>query len=342
MILISATGSGGTNRLVESKKENFIGITSDKYKLFTSVLETNILVPHASDEESYIKSVNKIIKQYNIELFIPNSDLEVYTVSKNIGKIKTKTFIPSFEIVNLTFDKWKFHQRLQELHISSAKTFLIKTDDDVKKAFQTINQSTLWCRTRTGSGSKHTSKVVSVKDAISYIDHCCSVYNLSKDQFLISEYLGGDDMAVMTLWKDGKIKMCKMAKRVRYSGAAGESTPIVIESFYDKEVEMFVVNAIERLNLNPSGLLNIDMKCYEDQTLAITEINPGRFYYNMQLFNSGKLNAFQMFLELANGAKLDFTWDDPEVIFLREQDNRPTIITKEIYTKIQKRMQWKD
>lgn len=328
MILISATGGGGTNRLVENSNEKFIGITSDKYKLFTSVLNINILVPHASDEKAYISKVNKIIKEYNIELFIPNSDLEVFIVSKNIDKINTKTFIPSFDIVDLTFDKWNFHQKLKKLNILSANTFNIQTNDDIKEAFETINQPILWCRTRSGSGSKHTSKVVSIEDATSYIEHCCSVYNLPKNEFLISEYLSGEDMAVMTIWKNGEIKMCKMAKRVRYNGEAGESAPNVIESFYDKKVAQFIIDSINKLNLNPSGLLNIDMKCYEDGTFAITEINAGRFYYNMQLFNSGEVNAFEQFLKVARDEDIGFLYDDPEVIFIREQDNQPTIINK--------------
>jgi len=329
MILISAAGSGGTNRLVENNKNEFIGITNDNYKLFTSVLDINIQVPHATNEETYILEVNKIIKKYNIELFIPNSDLEVYIVAKYIDKIKTKTFIPNFEFVNLTFDKWSFHQRLQELNITSALTFNINSDDDIEQAFSKINQKTLWCRTRSGSGSKHTSKVVSVEDAKAYINHCCSVYNLQKNEFLISEFLSGFDMAVMTIWKNGKIKMCKMAKRVRYNGAPGESAPNVIESFYDKKVEDFVIDAINKLNLNANGILDIDIKCYEDGTLAITEINAGRFYYNMQLFNYGKVNALKCFMDTARNKDIGFLHDDPEIIFIREQDNRPTIITKE-------------
>jgi predicted ATP-grasp superfamily ATP-dependent carboligase len=328
MILISAAGGGGTNRLIDKYKEKFIGITNDKYKLFTSVLDINILVPSAASQNEYIQKVNEVIEQYDITLFIPNSDIEVYAVSKNIEKFKTKVFIPSFDIVDLTFDKWKFHQKLNEKNISSAHTFNITNDDDVKKAFKILNQTPLWCRTRSGSGSKHTSKVIDVDDAISYINHCCNVYNLEKSEFLISEYLGGSDMAVMTIWKDGNIKMCKMAKRVRYNGAAGESAPNVIESFYEKKVETFVIEAINSLNLNPNGILNIDIKCYEDETLAITEINAGRFYYNMQLFNSGRVNALQCFLDTANGKDIGFLYDDPKVIFIRDQDNKPTIISQ--------------
>lgn len=333
MILISAAGSGGTNRLVEPVKEKFIGITADKYKLFSSVLKINILTPNAKDEINYIKKLNEIIQTYTITLFIPNSDIEVYVCTKYINEIKTKTFLPNFDLVDLTFDKWKLHQRLQELNIPSALTFNIQSDKDIVTAFNSIKKTPLWCRTRRGSGSKNTSKVINIEDARSYIKHCNTVYKIPIDEFLISEYLAGEDMAVMTIWKDNDIKMCKMAKRVRYSGEAGESAPNVIESFYDSHIEKFIINAIKKLKLNPHGILNIDIKCYEDGTPAITEINAGRFYYNMQLFNYGTINALQVFLELVNNKAMEFVYDDPEIIFIREQDNEPHIITKKHFNR---------
>lgn len=329
MILISAAGSGGTNRLIQDSKEKFIGITNDKYKIFASIIEKNILVPHASNEEEYINKVNEIIEDNNIDLFIPNSDLEVWVVSKHIDKIKTKTFIPQFDLVDLTFDKWSFHQKLQEHNISSAKTFNIKSYDDIELAFNTLKTTPLWCRTRSGAGSKNTSKVISIEDAKSYIEHNCKVYDIPMEEFLISEFLAGTDMAVMTIWKDGVLKMCKMAKRVRYNGQPGESAPNVIESFYEEKVKEFVEDSINKLGYKLNGILDIDIKCYEDETLAITEINAGRFYYNMQLFNYGKVNAFECFLKTARGEDIGFLSDDPKVLFIREQDNRPTIVLQE-------------
>ena len=95
MFLISAAGSGGTNRIVEGvNKEDFIGITNDRYKFLASVLKKNYLVPIANQEDLYIKKVNEIIKDEKITLFIPNSDREVFVVTKNIQKIDTNTFLP--------------------------------------------------------------------------------------------------------------------------------------------------------------------------------------------------------------------------------------------------------
>jgi len=331
MILISAAGSGGTNELVRGSSQEFIGITNNRYKLFTSVLAVNILVPSATDEENYIKKVNEIIKEYAIELFIPNSDIEVYIVSKNLHKIETKTFLPSVETVAVTLDKWKFYQKMKSLNVSVAKTFLINEKQDIVKAFEHLKQTPLWCRVRDGAGSKYTSKVITPEDAQAYIEHCLNVYNLKMDDFLISEYLGGEDFAVMTIWKKGMLKLCKMAKRVAYIGAAGESPPNVIETFYDENVHTFVEEAIKKLDSDADGILNVDMKCYSDGSYAITEINAGRFYYNMPLFNYGELNAFEAFFNIVDGKEIVKMSDDPEVIFIREQDNRPVVIEKKVF-----------
>lgn len=330
MFLISAAGSGGTNRLIESYKDNFIGITADKYKIFTSVLSTNYLVPLAIQEEEYIKEVNRISKLHNIELFIPNSDAEVFTTTKYIKQINTKTFLPDYELVRMTFDKWDFYLAAKNADIEVAETFHITQEDDIEKAFKSLNQKPLWCRAKSGSGSRFTSKVISVEDAKYYIRHQTILNDLPKDEFLISEYLPGDDIAVMTIWKDGEIKMCKMAKRTRYFKKAGESPPNVLESFFDKKIESFVIDSIKKLTSSANGVLNIDIKCREDGTPAITEINAGRFYYNMQLFNSGRFKAFEIFLKLASGQDMPYCTENPDVIFIREQDNEPYIISKHL------------
>ncbi len=331
MILISAAGSGGTNRMVEGvKEEGFVGITNDRYKYFASILKKNYLVADASDEDAYIDAINSIVKRESVTLFIPNSDREVYVAAKNKERIAARTFLSDFDFVDLCFDKLTTHRAMERNGIASAKTFHIKSDEDIEKAFATIKQRPLWCRVRLGSGSKHTSKVLDVADAKCFIERSCTLYGLEKEDFLISEYLGGDDIAVMTLWKEGEAKMCKMAKRVSYDGYPGEAPPNIIESFYDKEVEKFVISSIRKLAASPNGVINVDIKCYEDGALAITEINPGRFYYNMSLFNYGKINAFALFLDLARGRECGFLYDDPEVVFIREQDNPPKVIRKEL------------
>ncbi|RUM44603.1 MAG: hypothetical protein DSY46_05200 [Hydrogenimonas sp.] len=330
MYLISAAGSGGTNRLVESCKSDFIGMTADKYKIHTSVLSTNYLVPMAVEEEAYVEAVNRISKQHGIELFIPNSDSEVFTTTKYIEHIGVKTFLPDHELVRATFDKWDFYLAAKKAGVEVAETFHITSEKEIEKAFESLEQRPLWCRVKSGSGSRYTSKVLSVEDAKHYIRHQLLLNSLPDDEFLISEYLPGDDIAVMTIWKDGHIKMCKMAKRTRYFKKAGESPPSVLESFFDPKIESFVIESIQKLTSSANGVLNVDIKCREDGTPVVTEINAGRFYYNMQLFNSGNFHAFEIFLKLAEGEDLAYCTEDPEVIFIREQDNEPYIIPKHL------------
>lgn len=331
MILISAAGGGGTNSLLENRSDlsRFIGITNDKYKLFTSILEKNCLAPHAGDEKNYIEVINRIIKKENVTLFIPNSDYEALIAAKYHKDIEANIFLPSYEFISITFDKWEFYKKATLVGVKMAKTFHAVDRDSIETAFEMINTRPLWCRVKDGSGSKYTTKVDSVEDACNYIDHLCRLYNVNKDQFLLSEYLAGEDMAVMTIWQNGSIKMCKMAKRTRYNTHAGESPPNILESFYDKKVEDFVIDSIKKLETTPHGILNVDIKCYEDGELAITEINAGRFYYNMPLFNSGNIHAFELYLKMAYGEDVKtFESEDPQVIFIRDQDNKPKVISK--------------
>ncbi|MEZ4952715.1 MAG: hypothetical protein R2825_03975 [Saprospiraceae bacterium] len=333
-ILITAAGSGGTNALLNTLHDDsyqFVGTNIDRFKAACSVTKRSYLVPRATDEEDYIETINKIIAIEKPALLIPNSDIEAEILAKHRDRIKTRTFLPSYEVIVLCQDKFKMYEYCRKKKVHVAKTISLKKMSDLDTLPEHFSGFPLWARIRTGAGSKHTSKIFSVEHAKQFISHKTTAYKIKISDFTISEYLPGNDYAVMTLWKEGELVLIKMAHRAQYFGQQGESPPSVIKCTYSQKIVDFAIDAVKKFNPGANGVYNLDIKIDKNNNIALTEVNIGRFYYNMPIFNlTGKHNAFQVFLKCALGKEHGYGLNDwEEKIFIREMDNRPYIFTEE-------------
>lgn len=333
-ILITAAGGGGTNRLIDTLNDrnySFIGTNINKFKAACSIADKTYLVPRALEEENYISTINKICEIEKPDLFIPNSDIEVEIVSKHKDKIKVKTFLPSYNVIKLFQDKYLSYEFCRDNNINTAKTINLSSIDDINTIDKYFDNFPLWCRIKSGSGSKFTSMIYSKTHANNFISYVLEANDIDISEFLISEVLPGNDYAVMTIWKNGELVFCKMAHRMYYFNKQGQSPPYVIKTFFDKKILEFVTEATLKLDKNMNGLLNFDLKVDSNNKVALTEINTGRFYYNMPLFNTtDNINGFQYFLKTAfNEIKNYPVFGKEEKYFIREMDNCPYVFTKE-------------
>ncbi len=335
-ILITAAGSGGTNALLNTFNNDqyrFIGTNVNKYKAVCSVTDKTYLIPKAKDEENFIEAINKIIAIEQPQLLIPNSDIEAEILAKHRDRVNTKMFLPNHDVIVILQDKYLMYEFCIKNQINVAKTIPLEKLSDLDKIPDHFSDYPLWARIRTGAGSKHTSKIFSVEHAKNFIAHATTAYKkkVGIEDFTVSEYLPGHDYAVMTLWKDGELVLIKMAHRAAYFGLQGETPPYVIKCTYSQEIKDFAVATVKKFNPKANGVYNLDIKFDKNNEIALTEINIGRFYYNMPIFNlTGKNNAFQVFLDVAFGNEHEYGLSDwEEKIFIRDMDNPPHLFTQE-------------
>jgi carbamoylphosphate synthase large subunit len=339
-ILVTAAGGGGTNNMINTVNDDsysFIGCNIDKFKAACSFTDRTYLVPRASDERNYIDSIKKIIEKENLDGIAPNSDMEVEILAKYKDEINANLLLPSYEAAHICQDKMRMYDFCIEHDIPVAKTLHVKSFDELDRIEEEFDEYPLWCRIKSGAGSKHTSKIFSIPDAKHFISHVLEANKIDISEFLISELLPGDDYAVMTTWRDGELVLCKMAHRMHYFGKPGESPPYVIKTFFDQEVLDFAIETAKKFQDKPTGNYNFDIKKDKDNNIALTEINAGRFYYNMPIFNlTGPNNAFQIYLKTLMGEKVEgplLEYD--EKYFIRDMDNYPRVYSKsEIENKV--------
>jgi predicted ATP-grasp superfamily ATP-dependent carboligase len=341
-ILITGAGSGGTNCLLSTLNTReeyvFIGCNANKHRVVCSNTDYTYLVPEARDTENYVESINKICKKHSVDLVVPNSDIEVEVLSIHQDNLHASLFLPDTKTILLSQDKMVMHDFCQKNGVPVAKAVAFQNLEDISKIDTVFDSYPLWCRIKSGAGSKFTSKIYSASHARQYIEHIITANDVSLDEFIISELLPGNDYLVMTTWRGGSLVQCKMAHRMSYFGKQGESPPYLIKSFFDDEVFEFAVNTSKIFSPKPNGNFNFDLKLDVNGKIHLTEINPGRFYYNMSLFNSTSgFNSFNVFLKAAFGNLNELSLPligKEEKFFIRDQDNSPSVLSPEEFQRI--------
>jgi len=334
-ILISACGGGGTDALLETaviiKNSEYVfkGITDNVYGQFKSILgkDQTFLICRAENELEYIQQLNQIIIQQKIDFFIPNSDIEAYVVSKYNQLIQCETISASFGEMQISQCKEKTHQFCLENNLWTPKTKSYKFFIEAINCEYLDSNYPKWCRTKTGAGSKNSFMAQNKNEVVNFINSAVRDKKFKWDDFIVSDFLPGEDCLITSIWVRGKLKYIGMANRVSYIGAPGQSPPNVIITIYRKELEDLLRKCVSRINPSAHGLYNIDIKYDNLGKPNITEFNLGRFYYNMPIFNSGTISMFDCYLDHFVRKK-----DHPLIRkeegwhFLREQDKCPTVI----------------
>lgn len=332
-ILITAAGGGGTNGLVSTLGEHpyrFIGTNASFYKAAASIIHPTYLIAPASDEVKYINDLNKIIDKHQVELVIPNSDIEVEMMSKHQDSISTKVFVPNYKVCKIANDKFLCYEHCVKNEINVARAISATSIENLRDQLAQFKTYPLWCRIKKGSGSKHTAALKSSEEVLAFIAKKLAQHaELSIEDFIVSDYLPGDDCLIFTIWDNGNLKYMAMAHRQQYFGAQGRSAPTVIKKEYRQDLADLAIYVANSFKVKPHGVYNFDIKYDASGNAALTEINIGRFYYNMPLFNASiDGSPLHIYINTASGNPPQSTLiSKDELYFLRDQDNAPVVLT---------------
>lgn len=343
-VLITGAGGGGSNNLIRdlravNRNVVVIGSQMDKYLAAKSLAVRTYILPVATETESYIQKMNALIARERIDLVIPNSDREVRVLSENRQRIHARTFLPSKQAVRTCQDKWDLYQMLSKEGVPMAETCEVGKLADIADIFENRlrGQEMLWCRPRTGSGSKGATKVQSAEQARFWVKYWHEVRGYPVDQFLLSEYLPGRDVAVQSTWKDGELKIMKILERLSYYGGEARpsgtsSTPQVARTLYDKEVLKTCRDVARIVQDKPNGNFNFDLKQDRTGRFCLTEVNIGRFCQITSGFDlTGRYNMIDTYIRLAldQDVRIDDPIDIEEGMYLvRFLDTEPLVISQ--------------
>lgn len=310
VIVISCVGSGGANNLIRSIRASsyehatIVGLDANPYLVNKSLADHNYVVP-TGDQEGYIEAVNKSIRRHDADLFIPQHESEIETVSAHRNEIACHVQLPDDDVVQLCLDKFALNRRLDDAGFPVPETVTLD-EYTVEEAFEKLapGKQAVWCRTRYGSSGFEAHPVQSSTRAAQWVEYWSEQRSVPRDQFTFSEFLPGRDFHVLTYWHDGELVVGKGNERNQYffGENTGAATPLVGRQIYDEHLNEMCTDIANEIAPNATGNFGFDFREASDGTPKLTEINIGKFSMVNYFFNvSGDHNMAEAFLDAALG-----------------------------------------
>lgn len=337
-LLVLGAGTGASNNLIGSLRAgdpsfHIVGCHADRFVLKNSAADRNYLVLPA-EHRGFLASLRRVILAERIDLLIPNSDGDVRAVARRRGQCPCRVFLPRTSVIERCQDKYVLSMFLRRHGVPAPRTWPISRLGDVDRVFRDPRRRRpLWCRIRSGSGSRGAIPVVRPEQARSWIAYWRDMRGVPTASFTLSEYLPGRDFAAQGLWRDGALLLLKVCERLSYFGGGSQpsgtsSTPALGKLLNDARVTDVCRAALRALDRRASGVFSVDLK--EDATgqPCVTEINAGRFCMITPIFDrTGRHNMALTYVRLACGESvaLDDDTADHEYYLVRDLDTPPGI-----------------
>ncbi len=165
--------------------------------------------PH-DNEDLFIKSLNKIIEENDIEVIFPVGDYTTIPISKNKDKIEKKgVIIPisDWETLNRLDDKLLLSNACKKHGVLYPYTKLVSNIDDLKRYSKDIGFPIVFKQRSQYSGAAYANN----------IDEAITKFNKMKrngTEILIQEYCSGEIYTFSTVMNHGKPKCIFLAKKI--------------------------------------------------------------------------------------------------------------------------------
>jgi carbamoylphosphate synthase large subunit len=340
-VLITCAGGGGANNVIrslrKSKKHNVevVGTDSDRLLASKSLADETYVVPRG-DSDKYVESMSRIVDDHEVDVFIPQHEVEVRRVSKERDKFDCRVLLPQPESVELCLDKLRLQRHLDEAGFEVPDTVSL-SNYSVRGAFDELSDGDpLWFRSRFGSGSMEALPLEDADQARQWVEYCESNGG-DRSNFTLSEFLPGKDYQVFTLWDEGELVIGKACDRRRYffgQEHTGASTPLVSRMIDNDELNQTAREVINEVAPDATGNLGVDFKVSSDGTPKVTEVNVGKFVMVNNFFNmTGDHNMAEIFLDTASGESPRFEEPfgdiDTDMFLIRGIDLEPDIVSKQ-------------
>jgi carbamoylphosphate synthase large subunit len=310
-VLVLSAGTGATNNLMRGLRAGgaaiaIVGCHADRFTLKKSGADRNYLVPPASDG-GFLPALLAVVAKESIDLVLPGNDDDVRVLAGARAALGARLFLPADDVIATCQDKYRLSTALRARGVPAPRTAVVTDLPAIEAIFADFGRPRLWCRIRSGSGSRGAIPVVRPAQARAWIEYWHEMRGVAIDAFTLSEYLPGRDFAAQGLWREGEMVLIKVCERLSYFGGGSQpsgisSTPGLARMVAEPAVVRTCAEAIRALDTRAGGVFSIDLKGDEKGRACVTEINAGRFCMITPFFDAtGHHNMAATYVRLACG-----------------------------------------
>ena len=246
------------------------------YSKFCSSTHT---YPSPSNEEVFISSILKCIKDENIDVLIPIGYETNRAISKNkaIFQGKVGLLLSDFEKMSLAGDKSRTAQLAREVGVPTPREYEL---GDPEITFPLV------VKDRLGAGK------------VRYINTKEELEGINLNNVVVQEYVMGEGYGFFALMKGGVAKAIFMHKRLReYPITGGPST--MAESVYDPQLEKEGLKMLEALKWDGVAMVEFKKDARSGE-FKLMEVNP-KFWGSLDLAIASGVNFPSLMAKLTLG-----------------------------------------
>ena len=244
-------------KFLKEKYKN-VNIYSFDTRPFTRHFRTKYSDKHYIIERSaYLESVLDILRNDNIDLFIPIHSNEMDIVLQNKYKAaKALAYWGSYESFNILNDKDRLYNLAKKLNINVPERYNNIEEAQVKCVIKPVNQAS-------AKGVRYFFDQEKLDEAKSDLG--------SKKDIIIQEYIQGEGVGYSVFAKNGKIITRFGHKRLAEYPISGGSS-VYRESYENEEIRSISEKIL--LATQWSGFAMFEFKLTPDNEIYLIEVNP--------------------------------------------------------------------
>ncbi len=341
-VLIPGAGGPGavnlTRGLLQAPEPIFtLGCDASPYYIHLALTHERARVPHASDEDAYIAAIRDLVERFSINFIFPNSSLEMMVLTRRREDLGAPMFVPSLRTQEIAASKWLTWQCWREAGIPVPQTLLIESPQDIERAFDEIPTRPIWFR---GAGIPGRGVGMAALPCRSPIEALGWItFHDGFGKFIASEYLPGENLTFLGLFRDGELITSQGRQRDLYviphvspSGVTG--APAVCHTVHRDDLNDLGHRAVLAVDPHFNGVAFVDFKGDGQGHILPTELNAGRFGTTHHFYTAAGRNMPYYLLRLAFGEPLPedlprYNALPADLYWIRTLDAGPVLLRRE-------------
>lgn len=291
-VLVFPCGTEIANEVIGSLKNNKyfkINLASSEGSSYCNYRNQKIDILPYIDDNNFLKLLNEVIEQKNIDFIIPAHDDVAFELAQLDERIKAKIIGQSKKVNDIV----RFKDVTYDYFTDILPLAKIYKDELLAYDFP------LFTKPKRGQGSQNSLRLDTIEEYKTFFS------TNKKEEFVLMECLTGQEFTIDCFSDKGTVLYFGARTREKTSRGISIQSTFVVDIELNKQFETYANIISENLNMN--GIWFYQMKFDKNNELKLLEVGP-RVSGTMMLNRSRGVN----FIELALYQRLGF---DVEVIF---------------------------
>ncbi len=344
-ILVTGAGGPGAVNLCRSllmmnPQPRLIAADASDTYIFLALAHARERVPRCSERDDYLRAIRELVKRHRIDLIIPNNSLEIAVLQEARDSLGARTMLPKLATLHAANSKWESYKVWEGAGIPVPETVLLEQPANLRSCFERLQrrggdpEGRVWVLGAgiPGKGIGVASLPCRTLEQAEQWVHYWSGW----EGMIASEYLPGENLTWMGLFRHGELIMSQGRRRLAYviphvspSGITG--APAISETVNDTELNRIGEAAVRAIDPDYHGVGFVDLKGDANGDPRVTELNAGRFGTTHFFYTAAGANFPEALVQLAMGERPERPTHDalPEgLTWIRTLDAGPVLTTR--------------